>query len=208
MRELQIGSMVSGNGSVLKTLLRACASGDVAGQVAAVASNKVCPALDIARNASIAAQAFPIDQFESRSLRDAAIAEFFVVSGVNFVVIGGYDEPLEEAFFVDSLPEVISMYPATLPAFGELDEAIGPALNYGVKKIAVTIHYREPLSLSGGPIIAQESLAVDIDDTVEGVTARIIELEGRFLPAILSAFNEGRITREGHRVRVKGTIEP
>ena len=199
--------MVSGNGSVLKTLLRVTGNGGIDGKVVAVASNKECPALMVARDASIPAQAFVIDQFESRPARDAAIAEFLTANDVDFVVVGGYDEHLEETFFTDDLlPNIISMYPACLPAFGELDEAIGPALDYGVKKIAVTIHYREPLSLSGGPIIAQEPLAVDIDDTVEAVTARVIELESRFLPAVLTAFNQGRVTRDGHRVRVEGPI--
>lgn len=69
---------------------------------------------------------------------------------------------------VESSPQgTISTYRALRPAFGELDEAIGPALEAGVKTIGVTIHLRTPLSLSPGPIIAQQPLPVDVGDTVK-----------------------------------------
>ena len=207
MRELNIGSMVSGNGSVLKTMLRVCRVGKVPGRVVAVASNRECPALDVAREASIPARAFVLTDYSSRADRDRAIASFLVAEGADIVVVGGYSEPLEESFFEVAPADTISMYPASLPAFGELDEAIGPALEYGVKHVAVTIHFRRSLALSDGPIIAQEALPVDIDDTVDSVTSRVIELESRFLPGVLHAFAEERIHLEGERVRIDGRIE-
>jgi phosphoribosylglycinamide formyltransferase-1 len=203
MRFLRIGVLVSGNGSVLRTLLRACGEGVISGEVAAVASNVSCPALKVGKDGGVPmVSAFEIDRYASRWERDAAIARALVDQGVDFVVVGGYSEVLEPGFFEIAPPEVISMYPAALPAFGELDEAIGPALEYGVKTVAVTIHFRTPLSLSGGPIIAQEPLPVGLDDTVKAVTSRVIDLESRLLPRVVQAFAEGRVARDGGRVRV------
>ena len=125
------------------------------------------------------------------------------LAGADLVIVGGYNDSLDETFFATvGTSNVISMYPALLPAFGELPEAIGPALDFGVKTIGVTIHFRTSLSGSEGPIIAQEPLPVDIDDTVSGVTERVMALESQFLPRVLKTFAEGRVTREGHRVRV------
>lgn len=203
MDRLKIGLLVSGNGSVLRTLLRVTGDGTLAGEVVAVVSNRDCPALDLARGAAVPhVEAYPVAGFASRAERDAAMAADLVRAGVNFVVVGGYSEALEESFFEYTPGNAISMYPALLPAFTELDEAIGPALEFGVKRIGVTIHFRTPLTISTGPIIAQEPLAVDLDDTVESVTARVIELESEFLPTVLRAFLEDRVIREGHRVRV------
>lgn len=207
MRELKIGSMVSGNGSVLKTMLRVCEAGEVSGELVAVASNMECPALDVAREAGVVACAFPATEYTSRKDRDQAIARFLVERGADVIVVGGYSEVLEPSFFEVAPEETISMYPASLPAFGELEEAIAPALDYGVKHVAVTIHFRTSLALSSGPIIAQKALPVDIDDTVDSVTQRVIELESRFLPSVLRAFAEGRVSREGGRVRVNGGID-
>ncbi len=204
MKELKIGLLVSGNGSVLKTLLRVSGDGSLAGEVVAVASNRDCPALDVARGAGVAhVAAFPVDDYTSRSDRDAAIADHLLRADVNFVVVGGYSEPLEPSFFERIPYDTISMYPALLSAFGELDEAIGPALDAGVKTIGVTIHFRTPLTLSAGPIIAQEPLPVDVGDTVGSVTARVIALESEFLPRVLRAFTEGRVVHAGDTVQVQ-----
>lgn len=201
MDKLRIGLLVSGQGSVLRTLLRVCGDGSLPGQVVAVASNRECPALRLAREGGVGhVAAYPVADYASRAERDARMA-----AGVNFVVVGSYSEALEPGFFTGIPRDTISMYPALLPAFGELDEAIGPALEAGVKVIGVTIHFRTPLSVSAGPIIAQEPLPVDTDDTVESVTARVIALESEFLPRVLRAFSEGRVVRKGERVRV---LEP
>jgi folate-dependent phosphoribosylglycinamide formyltransferase PurN len=72
-----------------------------------------------------------------------------------------------------------------------------------VKLIGVTIHFRTAGSLSGGPIIAQEPLAVEAGETVDDVTARVVELESRFIPRVLSAFAERRVHRNGDRVSVE-----
>lgn len=209
MPELKITILVSGRGSVLKTVLRVCGDGTVPGEVVAVASNIECPALDVARAASVPfIRSYDIDKYESRAARDAAMGADLQRTGTDIVVVGGYNDSLEEAFFnTVGTTNVISMYPALLPAFGELPEAIGPALDFGVKTIGVTIHFRTPLTGSTGPIIAQEPLPVDLDDTVPGVTERVMALESQFLPQVLKAFADGRVTREGDRVRVTAPVD-
>jgi phosphoribosylglycinamide formyltransferase-1 len=200
---MNFGVLVSGQGSVLKTVLRACRDGSVDGTVAAVGSNRECPGLEVGRQAGVShVGAFLGAHYQSQAARDAALGAFLRAAGVELAIVGGYNEPLELAFFEAVGVDVIGMYPALLPAFGELPEAIGPALDYGVKLIGVTIHFRTPMTGSGGAIIAQEPLAVDVDDVLEGVTQRVIDLEAQFLPRVLKAFAEGRVTREGSRVRV------
>jgi phosphoribosylglycinamide formyltransferase-1 len=208
MERLKLAILVSTRGTVLKTVLRACGEGIVAGDVVAVASNRPCPALDVAREAGVPHVAsYPFDAYASRSARDAAMAEGLALAGANFVVVGGYSEVLEDDLVSRYPDRIISMYPAILPAFEELGEAIGPALERGVKLVGVTIHFRGAGTLSGGPIVAQEPLAVETGETVEDITSRVVELESRFLPRVLAAFAEGRVHREGDRVRVTGGDE-
>jgi phosphoribosylglycinamide formyltransferase-1 len=201
--DLRLAILVSGRGSVVKTVLAACADGRVAGSVVAVASNLGCPALEVARAGGVPSVGFrPLEDFESRPVRDVSLARLVRDAGANLVIVGGYNDYLEESFFDTVAADVIGMYPALLPAFGELPEAIGPALEYGVKTIGVTVHFRTPLTGSGGPIIAQEPLRVDHTDTVDRVTERVVALESKFLPQVLAAFAQGRIRRDGSRVSV------
>ena len=149
-----------------------------------------------------------ITDYASRAELDARIAADLAGADVTFVVVGGYSEALEPEFF-DGIPrDTISMYPALLPAFGELDEAIGPPLGAMlVKTIGVTIHFRTAPVGQRRPVIAQEPLPVDVGDTVESVTEVVIALESQFLPRVLRAFCEGRVVREGDRVKVIDAAE-
>lgn len=200
---MRIAVLVSGKGSVVRTLLRACEDGRIAGEVVAVAGDIECPALKLAEDAGVETVGFRhLDRYESRAARDAALAELVHSAEADLVVVGGYANVLEATFFDNVDADVIGMYPAILPAFGELPEAIGPALDYGVKLIGVTIHYRTPLTGSSGPIIAQEPLPVDHTDTVEGVTERVIALESEFLPRVIGWIADGRVERSGSTVHV------
>lgn len=186
---------------MLRYILQGCADGSVPGSVVAVASNIDCPALAVAREAAVPHIVHRArENYASRAERDTEMGTGLLKAGVDFVVVAGYTEPLDEGL-LDLFPDrAISMYPALLPAFGELDEAIGPALDYGVKTIGMTFHFRDPDSVSAGPIIAQEPLPVDVDDTVETVMPKLVDIEIRMLFDILGAFAEGRISRVGNKV--------
>jgi phosphoribosylglycinamide formyltransferase-1 len=200
---MNIGLVTSGRGTLLRYLLSACYDGVVDGTVVAVTGNRRCRALDVAAKAGVAhTSAHELGDYPDRRARDAAMAASLRAAGADFVVVGGYTEVLEYTFLREFPDRAISVYPATLPAFGELDEAIGPALEYGVKSIALTIHFRGPLSLSDGPIIAQLPLAVDENDTVETVGAGIAALEREHLPRVMQAFEENRVVREGRKVTI------
>lgn len=198
MAKLKLAILVSTRGTVLKTVLRACREEGLDAEVVAVASNRPCPALEVGREAGVPHVAcHPLAEHSSRRERDAAIAAGLLSAGADFVVVGGYDEVLEDSL-VDSFPDrIISMYPSILPAFGELGEAIGPALERGVKVTGVTIHLRTAGTLSGGPIVAQEPLAVGPGETIGDVTTRVVELESGFIPRVLAAFAQGRVRRRG-----------
>lgn len=199
---LRIGLLLSGNGSVLQTLLSAIGDGSLDAKVEAVVTNRDCPALGVATRAGIPMlRLFDIADFASKAGRDAAMGAFLVSAGVELAIVGGYSEHLDEAFFQEFGDNIIGMYPALLPAFAELPEAVGPALEYGVKVIGVTVHYRTANSGSAGAIIAQEPIPVTDDDTIQSVEKRIIELERWLLPQVLAQMSLGQIVRDGHRVK-------
>ena len=203
MPALKIALLTSGRGTLLRYVLSACSDGILDGSVVAVASNRVCPALDVAAVAGVPhISHHEIDRYQDRRERDAGMASALTRAGADFVLVGGYTEVLEQSL-LDRFPDrVISVYPTLLPAFGELDEAIGPALAYGVKALGLTIHFRDPLSLSDGAIIAQFPIAVDVTDTVASVGSRIAALEREHLPRVMQAFADGHVERDGRQVLI------
>jgi phosphoribosylglycinamide formyltransferase-1 len=70
---------------------------------------------------------------------------------------------------------IVNIHPSLLPAFPGLD-AQRQALEHGVKITGCTVHYVNE-HLDAGPIILQKAVEVRDDDTVEILSARILEQE-------------------------------
>jgi phosphoribosylglycinamide formyltransferase-1 len=70
-----------------------------------------------------------------------------------------------------------------------------------VKVTGATVFFVDE-SLDGGPIIAQDTVRVLEGDTVESLSARILEVEHRLLPLAITLIAQGRTVLEGRRVRI------
>jgi phosphoribosylglycinamide formyltransferase-1 len=70
---------------------------------------------------------------------------------------------------------ILNIHPSLLPAFPGLD-AQRQALEHGVNVSGCTVHFVDE-TLDGGPIIAQRVVPVIEGDTVESLSARILEQE-------------------------------
>ena len=96
-------------------------------------------------------------------------------SQVDLVCLAGYMRLLSPCFVEAFRGRILNIHPSLLPAFPGLD-AQRQALEYGVKTSGCTVHFVDE-TLDGGPIIAQQAVPVMEDDTVETLSARILEQE-------------------------------
>ncbi len=193
----RLGVLVSGHGSNLEAILKACAAGSIAGQVAAVVSNKKCHAMHTAVMAHVPLiEVFALDAFGGdAATRDEAMADALEDVGVDLVVCAGYDRILDETFVARFAGRVLNVHPSLLPAFAGSMTAIREALEAGATETGVTIHYIEPSTVDAGTIIAQETVPIRPDDTVDALEARVHEVEHRLYPAAIQAWIEGRVPR-------------
>ena len=76
--------------------------------------------------------------------------------------------------------------PILLPAFPGLD-AIGQAWRHGARVTGCTVHLVEE-GLDTGPIVAQAAVAVQDEDTLETLTARVHAAEHALYPAAVRRF--------------------
>jgi phosphoribosylglycinamide formyltransferase-1 len=75
-----------------------------------------------------------------------------------------------------------------------------------VKISGVTVHFVDT-GTDTGPIIAQTPVQVLDDDTVETLSARILEQEHRIFPNALKLVLEGRLEISGNRVKIKKEVQ-
>ena len=103
--------------------------------------------------------------------------------------------------------DVINIHPALLPMFGgdgcyghHVHEAV---LNAGVKITGATVHFADA-EYDHGPIILQEAVPVEEDDTPDTLADRVQACERRIYPKAVALYAQGRLKREGRRVRILG----
>ena len=93
---------------------------------------------------------------------------------------------------------ILNIHPSLLPAFPGLD-AQEQALRYGVKVTGCTVHFVDE-DLDSGPIILQATVPVLDADTVDSLSARILEQEHRLYSEALRIVLSGQYRIEGRRV--------
>jgi phosphoribosylglycinamide formyltransferase-1 len=94
----------------------------------------------------------------------------------------------------------LNVHPALLPAFPGLD-AQKSALEYGVKIAGCTVHLVDD-EVDHGPIVLQAAVPVLDDDTVESLSARILEREHAIYPEALALLASGVWQLVGRKVRL------
>jgi len=99
---------------------------------------------------------------------------------VDLVCLAGYMRLMSPCFVEAFRGRILNIHPSLLPAFPGLD-AQRQALVHGVKVSGCTVHFVDE-TLDGGPIISQRTVPVLEGDTVETLSARILEQEHRLYP--------------------------
>jgi len=107
----------------------------------------------------------------------------------DLVVLAGFMRVLKPGFLAAFAGRIINLHPSLLPSFPGLD-GIGQALRAGVPVTGCTVH-GVTLEVDGGPIIAQEKVAVAPGDTLESLTARVHAAEHALLPAVIARLSLG-----------------
>jgi phosphoribosylglycinamide formyltransferase-1 len=189
---MRFAVLASGAGSNLQALIDR-AHGHHGNELVAVGSDRDdAPALDRARTAGIAVQAFPATRYgRDREARDAAIAQWLQSEGAELVVLAGYRQ-LVSPGFLDAFPQrVINVHPALLPAFPGL-HVVQAALDYGVKVFGVTVHFVDT-GVDTGPIIFQRALELPDATDVDEVLERLHPVEHELLVEAVHRIAEGAV---------------
>lgn len=196
----RIGVLISGRGSNLQALIDAVGDGRLDASIVVVISNRAeAEGLDRARRAGIEALHISHRGWPSRDAYDRALVEELRKRGVGLVCLAGFMRLLGPTM-IDAFPDaIVNIHPALLPAFPGVD-AQRQAFEYGVKITGVTVHFvtRE---LDAGPILMQRPVPVLETDSVDTLSARILDEEHRVYPEAVKLVLDGRWTVEGRRVR-------
>ena len=199
MSSLRVGVLASGTGTNLQAILDSVHGRDGVAVVAVGSDKADAIALQRAASAEIETGVFAAADYPDREARDVAIADWLDLQGVELLVLAGYMQLLSAAFIARFAGRVINVHPALLPSFPGLD-AIGQALEHGVRITGVTVHFVDE-GVDSGPIILQRPVPVPPDRDREALEAAIHATEHALLPTAIELIATGRVSIDpGSRV--------
>ncbi len=178
--------LVSGGGTNLQAILDSCESGrlavDPAAEVIAVVSNKIeAFGLERARSAGVPAVVVERDG-RDRASYCVALADIVASYQPDLVILAGWMRILTSDF-LDRFP-VINLHPAlpgTFPGTDAIERAFAGFQETGFLGSGVMVHWVPDEGVDVGPVIAQEAVLFEENDTLERFEKRMHEVEHRLL---------------------------
>jgi phosphoribosylglycinamide formyltransferase-1 len=191
--------LVSGRGSNMEAIVRACDSERWDARVAAVLSNRTgAGGLAFARARGIAAEVVDHRSFASRDAFDAALAERIESHAADIVALAGFMRILGAEFVHRFDGRLVNIHPSLLPAFPGL-HTHRRAIEAGCTVSGATVHF-VTADLDHGPILGQAVVPVLADDSEDSLAARVLAQEHILYPRAIRWLVEGSLERQGGRV--------
>ncbi|WP_153075951.1 phosphoribosylglycinamide formyltransferase [Paraburkholderia bonniea] len=188
--------LISGRGSNMEAVVRACATEGWPAQVVAVIANRPeATGLAFAAAHGIATAVVDHRQFDQREAFDAALAEAIDRFAPDLVVLAGFMRVLTAGFVGHYAGRMLNIHPSLLPSFAGL-KTHQQALDAGVRLHGASVHF-VTAQLDHGPIVIQAALPVLASDDVTTLAARVLAAEHIIYPRAVRWFVEGRLALDG-----------
>ncbi|HEY3053803.1 MAG TPA: phosphoribosylglycinamide formyltransferase [Thermoanaerobaculia bacterium] len=173
---IRLAVLLSGRGSNFAAIHQAIVRQVLDAKIVAVISNRGdAPGIARAREWGYPTHVIDNRDFHDRAAHEREILQILEQAKPDFIVLAGYMRLLSSSFIAAYRNRIVNIHPSLLPAFPGVD-AQAQALAHGVKVSGCTVHFVDE-SLDGGPIIVQRCVEVRDDDTVEALSARILQQE-------------------------------
>lgn len=187
--------LISGRGSNMEAIVRACASEGWNARIAAVVSNRPdAKGLDFARGRGIATAVVDHKAYAEREAFDAELARVVDGFAPDVIAHAGFMRILTPAYVDRFTGRMLNVHPSLLPAFTGL-HTHRRAIEAGCKAAGATVHL-VTAELDHGPIVIQAVVPVLPGDTEATLSARVLSREHVIYPRAVRWMVEGRLRVE------------
>ena len=204
---LKICVCVSGGGTNLQAIMDAIDAGKITNAqiVRVISNNRGAFALERAKSKGIDAVAVSPKDYEDREDFNRAFLNCMDDVKPDLIVLAGFLVVLPPMMIKKYEGRIINIHPALIPSFCgkgfyglKVHEAV---LARGVKITGATVHFVDE-GTDTGPIILQQPVMVEEDDTPEILQKRVMEqAEWKILPRAIDDIANGRVTIKDGKVR-------
>ena len=182
--------LISGNGSNLQSIIDHADKIDL--QISAVISNRD-NAFGLQRAQSANINTYFVDSkiFNSRDAFDNELISIIDKLDVELIILAGYMRILSPLFINHFSGKILNIHPSLLPKYPGLNTH-QRAIDAGDKEHGATVHFVTE-KLDEGPIISQETVQVDTNDTEKSLAKKVLEREHILYPKVIHWYTQRRL---------------
>lgn len=180
----------SGSGTNFEAIMKWINNGNLQAEVVVMMCDKAnAGIIQKAEREGIETFVFDPKAFDSKAAYEKVLVEKMRSLEVEWVVLAGFMRLVGDELLHAYPNRIINIHPSLLPAYKGKD-AIGQAYRAGEKELGVSIHYVDE-GMDTGQIIAQKSITLTGNESLDEVEMMIHAVEHRLYPATLEVlFNK------------------
>lgn len=177
----RLAVFASGTGSNYQAIDQATKAGNLDAEIVLLVCDQPgAKVIDKADQNQLAKFVFNPKDYQDKQAFETEIVGKLRDHQVDWIVLAGYMRLVGPTLLNHYQGRMINIHPSLLPAFPGLD-AVGQALDAGVKISGTTIHFIDS-GMDTGEIIAQEPVRVESGMTKEELQAEIQKIEHELYP--------------------------
>ena len=139
--------------------------------------------VEIARRFNLPVYIIDPRTYDNKKEYEEALITRLSQERVSWIILAGYMRLVGPTLLGQYEGKILNIHPSILPSFPGKD-AVGQALDYGVRVTGATVHYVDS-GMDTGEIIDQLSCPVYPDDTRDTLQLRIQNLEYELYPRVI-----------------------
>ena len=194
---LKLAILISGRGSNMQAILNAIKKQNIPINPVIVISNKpTARGLRIAKRYGVKTEIVESKEFQGNRWKyDKKIIDVLSRNGItpknSLICLAGFMRILSPEFIKKYKNHILNIHPSILPAFPGLD-AQKRAIDSGVRYSGCTVHFVDE-GVDTGPIIVQETVKIQNNDTEETLSKKILAKEHKAYVKAVKLIAENKI---------------
>lgn len=200
---LQLAVLISGRGSNMAAIARACQAGEINAQVKVVISDRPGVAgLTVAGDLGI--EAFTVPWQGSKEAFEDALSKALDARRPDLVVLAGFMRILSPSFAARYAGRMLNIHPSILPKYIGL-HTHRRAIEAKDAEHGASVHFVTE-ELDGGPVVLQSKVPILPGDTEATLAARVQATEHIIYRRVVAMVADGRLTWDQGRIRLDGKL--
>ena len=190
----------------MESILKAIKKKKIPINPAVVISNKPnAKGLAIAKKMGIQTEVIESSKYKGKRLQYdkeiiSTLKKYKVTPSNGLVCLAGFMRIISPYFIKEYKNKILNIHPALLPAFTGLD-AQKQAIEFGSKFSGCTVHFVDE-GVDTGPIIIQEIVKINNNDTEKSLSKKILVKEHEIYPKAVELFAKKKISIKGRKVKI------